>query len=660
MPFDDQPLTSRMQISSLFSLFIFFSSSSLAYASVIHDFAPTPEPSSSASPIAPPEREPFPDDGFGFASADYSPPAPPRWSSKHPSPLPAPALAPTEQSSPSPALVEGPTSGSADEDSGKSSSPAAAVAESEETNFHCIYSEKPSVVRDSIDECLDSIRKGEADIINLEAGAAYAAFLNSSMKAIANEVYCNRAESYDAVAIVPRKSCDAKRGLSLMDFRGRRSCHGGYSSASGWTYPIDHIKKLVGSDKMDDVDVAASFFSKVCAPSGSGLGGRGICSGCGDGDKNGTSCHRDSFYYGDEGAFRCLMEGLGDVAFARGDTALLYSMEGPYNQSWSERSGGCREINGYPGDCSFGAVPANMIMASNSIQNHKRLHVLERLSNSSWIEAAYAERISSIHMVTPSTQEFTQIKMLTRSYLGRSASISQSIQHLKTQRAEGSASGADSFPADNITQRAPGPYKKPRGHDRFGTVLANMIMASNLIQDYKRLHILERLANSSWIEAACAERISSIHVVSSSCCNYIIPNARHFLSAALRSLNGSRRSRGHISGNQPPFSEHTTSEDLESRGLPLQRKLIPGEGATAIDGEVCGCGVGSGDAHLSGGLRDARDSREPGAGPRDSRCRRKPPCRDHHPVQPTGLLQQVQGGVRGQTHPGYLPGLADW
>lgn len=153
-----------------------------------------------------------------------------------------------------------------------------------------------SVIRDSTNECLDSIRKGEADIINLEAGSAFTAFLNYSMKAISNEVYCNRAESYDAVAVIHRKSCEVKRDLNLMNYKGHRSCHGGYSSASGWTYPIDHIKKLVSSDKMDDVDIVANFFSKVCAPSNSDLGGQGICSGCRDENENVTNCCRDSLY----------------------------------------------------------------------------------------------------------------------------------------------------------------------------------------------------------------------------------------------------------------------------------------------------------------------------------------------------------------------------
>jgi len=42
----------------------------------------------------------------------------------------------------------------------------------------------------------------EADLVNLEAGLAYTAFTNYSMKAIASEMYCDHAKSYEAVAVV--------------------------------------------------------------------------------------------------------------------------------------------------------------------------------------------------------------------------------------------------------------------------------------------------------------------------------------------------------------------------------------------------------------------------------------------------------------------------
>ncbi|KAJ4978587.1 hypothetical protein NE237_009367 [Protea cynaroides] len=289
------------------------------------------------------------------------------------------------------------------------------------------------VRRETIEECLESIKKGEADLINLDAGMAYIAFLNYSMKAIANEVYCNHAKIYDAVAIINRKSCSKREVISLIDFKGQRSCHGSYSTASGWNYPVNHLKELDDSEEKDADKMVSSFFSGVCAPSE--FQGTGICSGCGSED---GSCHTNSLYSGDSGAFRCLVEELGDIAFVRDDTALLYSMEGPQNQTWSTKSirdfmylcpqGGCREINGYPGSCSFGTVPANVIMASNSISRKKKSVVLKTLLNGTWVDALDTWKNGAGHLLSSSTQGLYVVKKLTRSYLGVSATISQSIQ----------------------------------------------------------------------------------------------------------------------------------------------------------------------------------------------------------------------------------------
>ncbi|XP_042476059.1 serotransferrin-like [Macadamia integrifolia] len=292
------------------------------------------------------------------------------------------------------------------------------------------------VRRETIQECLDSIKKGEADLINLDAGMAYIAFLKYSMKAIANEVYCNHAESFDAVAVINRKACSEREVTSLIDFKGRRSCHGSHSTASGWNYPVNHLKELVGSKEKNVDEMVGNFFSGVCAPSE--FQGTGICSGCGSGN---GSCHTNSLYSGDSGAFRCLVEELGDIAFVRGDTALLYSMEGPQKQTWSTKSirdfmylcpqGGCREINGYPGSCSFGTVPANVVMASNSISREKRSVVLKTLLNGTWGDTLSTSKNGGDHILSSSAQRLYVVKKITRSYLGVSASISQSIQELK-------------------------------------------------------------------------------------------------------------------------------------------------------------------------------------------------------------------------------------
>lgn len=156
------------------------------------------------------------------------------------------------------------------------------------------------------------------------------------MKAIANEVYYGHAKSYDAVAVINRKVCQENEGINLMDFKGHKSCHGSYSTAAGWNYPVNRIKETTSSfdsGKISNGEIASSFFSEVCAPGE--FEGMGMCSGCGI--ENG-SCHSKSLYFGDSGAFRCLVEELGDIAFLRGDTALLYSKERPQNRSWSSKS----------------------------------------------------------------------------------------------------------------------------------------------------------------------------------------------------------------------------------------------------------------------------------------------------------------------------------
>ncbi|XP_026424995.1 serotransferrin-like [Papaver somniferum] len=316
------------------------------------------------------------------------------------------------------------------------------------------------VKRETTEACLESIKKGEADLINLEAGLAYIAFLNYSMKAIANEVYCNHAESYEAVAIVNKKLCKhGEEEISLVDFKGKRSCHGGYSTAMGWNYPVNHLKNLTSSQQLNDEEIVTGFFSKVCAPSE--FESKGICSGCGN--ENG-SCSESNLYSGHSGAFRCLVEDMGDIAFVKGDTALLFSKEGPNNQTWSTKSmsdfmylclqGGCREINGYPGDCSFGAVPANVIMTSNSISSKKMSAVLQSLLNATWVDALYTGKNAAGHLLSSSAQGLILVEKLTRSYLGNSASISSSIQEINLKKVEPSAKesvpGLPSSPSTRI------------------------------------------------------------------------------------------------------------------------------------------------------------------------------------------------------------------
>lgn len=302
--------------------------------------------------------------------------------------------------------------------------------------------------RDNAFECMQAIHKGEADVMSLDVGMAYIAFMNYQMKAIMMEEYCYFSKSYEAVAVVNKQMCDKHPHLSLKDFRGFRSCHSGYLTAAGWNYPIQFLvdsglqkppTKLTDETQGKDETVVASFFSSICAPSE--LEGKGLCTSCG----NNGSCTTDSFtYVGYAGAFRCLVDGTGDITFVRSDTAERLSADGKHRQDWSTKpldefrylcpQGGCRAINENIANCTFGSVPANVLMTRNSQPNNRRLEIVERLLNASHLGLLYNPQNWNDHVLSSSAQNLIETTDLTRHVLGDSAIAAQRVQNLGENR----------------------------------------------------------------------------------------------------------------------------------------------------------------------------------------------------------------------------------
>jgi hypothetical protein len=210
------------------------------------------------------------------------------------------------------------------------------------------------VRKESAKECLEAVRAREADVVALDAGLAYIALMNYSMKAIVAEEYCYHRRVYEAVAVVPRAQCEQNLELNLGDFRGKRSCHPGYRTGAGWNYPVRFILEnglqelqlpdesasygnSNGSSSSNsihgDESIVGSFFSQTCAPSE--FEGTGLCSSCGTNGSCGGPA--SDLYRGYSGAFRCLVEDIGDIAFLRSDTALRLSQDGMNALNWSTK-----------------------------------------------------------------------------------------------------------------------------------------------------------------------------------------------------------------------------------------------------------------------------------------------------------------------------------
>ncbi|KAI5073618.1 hypothetical protein GOP47_0011631 [Adiantum capillus-veneris] len=296
------------------------------------------------------------------------------------------------------------------------------------------------VQKQSAMECMEAMKAKKVDLISLDAGLAYVAFSHYSMKALMAEEYCFHKRSYEAVAVVNKASCDENSGLSLRNFRGRKSCHPGYRTAAGWNFPVHFLIKTglaTLSFDRSDTTVVDNFFSETCAPSE--FEGSGLCTSCG----NNGSCDASvsDVYQGYSGSFRCLVERVGDIAFLRSDTVARLSSDGLNAQKWSTKSvnefmylcpsGGCRPINDNIGDCKFASVPANVIMTYNSQSNAKTNAIIKTLLNATWTDAVYSGRNQQDHLLSASTQSLGEVQQLTRSYLGEAAIIAQVMNSLQ-------------------------------------------------------------------------------------------------------------------------------------------------------------------------------------------------------------------------------------
>ncbi|XP_076985664.1 lactotransferrin [Tamandua tetradactyla] len=191
------------------------------------------------------------------------------------------------------------------------------------------------VVAQTAEDCIALVVKGEADSMSLDGGWIYVAGKCGLVPVLAENQQSQESgksdcvnrpmEGYLAVAVV-RKS-DAS--FTWNSVRGRKSCHTAVGRTAGWNIPMGLLSNQTGSCKFGE------FFSQSCAPGAEP--GSNLCALC-IGDENGENkCVANSKerYFGYTGAFRCLAEKAGDVAFVKDSTALL-NTDGKNPEAWAK------------------------------------------------------------------------------------------------------------------------------------------------------------------------------------------------------------------------------------------------------------------------------------------------------------------------------------
>uniref|UniRef100_A0A8C8S3F0 Melanotransferrin n=1 Tax=Pelusios castaneus TaxID=367368 RepID=A0A8C8S3F0_9SAUR len=220
--------------------------------------------------------------------------------------------------------------------------------------------------------CTHMIKNNLADAVTLDGGTIYQAGKEHNLKPVVGEVYDQEiGTSYYAVAVVRKNSF-----ISINNLKGVKSCHTSINRTAGWNVPVGY---LIDSGRMSvmgcNVPKAVSeYFNASCVPGANNVNySESLCQLC-KGDASGQDkCERNSKeqYYDYSGAFRCLAEGAGDVAFVKHST-VFENTDGQTPSSWAQqlhssdfqllcRDGSTAEVTDWR-KCHLARVPAHAVV----------------------------------------------------------------------------------------------------------------------------------------------------------------------------------------------------------------------------------------------------------------------------------------------------------
>ncbi|XP_004034071.2 lactotransferrin [Gorilla gorilla gorilla] len=187
------------------------------------------------------------------------------------------------------------------------------------------------------EDCIALVLKGEADAMSLDGGYVYTAGKCGLVPVLAENYKSQQSsdpdpncvdrpvEGYLAVAVVRRSDTS----LTWNSVKGKKSCHTAVDRTAGWNIPMGLLFNQTGSCKFDE------YFSQSCAPGSDPRSN--LCALCIGDEQGENKCvpNSNERYYGYTGAFRCLAENAGDVAFVK-DVTVLQNTDGNNNEAWAK------------------------------------------------------------------------------------------------------------------------------------------------------------------------------------------------------------------------------------------------------------------------------------------------------------------------------------
>ncbi|XP_038819986.1 transferrin-a [Salvelinus namaycush] len=289
------------------------------------------------------------------------------------------------------------------------------------------------VKRDDSFECIKAIKRGEADAITLDGGDIYTAGLQPyDLQPIIAEDYGEDSDTcYYAVAVA-KKDTD----FGFLTLRGKKSCHTGLGKSAGWNIPIGTLVtagqiQWAGIDDRPVESAVSDFFNASCAP-GATKGSK-LCQLC----KGDCSRSHKEPYYDYAGAFQCLKDGAGDVAFIK-HLAVPAAEKASYELLCKD--GTRAPIDSYK-TCYLARVPAHAVVSRKEPDLADRIYsklVAVRDFNLFSSDGYAAKNL----MFKDSTQKLVQLPMTTDSSIYLGAEYMSTIRSLTKAQATGATSRA--------------------------------------------------------------------------------------------------------------------------------------------------------------------------------------------------------------------------
>uniref|UniRef100_A0A2R9AQT4 Melanotransferrin n=1 Tax=Pan paniscus TaxID=9597 RepID=A0A2R9AQT4_PANPA len=185
--------------------------------------------------------------------------------------------------------------------------------------IQCVSAKSPQ-------HCMERIQAEQVDAVTLSGEDIYTAGKTYGLVPAAGEHYApeDSSNSYYAVAVVRR---DSSHAFTLDELRGKRSCHTSFGSPAGWDVPVGALiqRGFIRPKDCDVLTAVSEFFNASCVPVNNPKNyPSSLCALCVGDEQGRNKCVGNSQerYYGYRGAFRCLVENAGDVAFVRHTTVF--------------------------------------------------------------------------------------------------------------------------------------------------------------------------------------------------------------------------------------------------------------------------------------------------------------------------------------------------